>query len=160
MDAVSLSQELASGWITQVNQLSRQLRRQLAERYGQIDLTESRAAVLLALTGASQRFTQTDLANELGLSESSLCGLIERMRSEGLLERERSPLDRRKSVLTLTVAGRERCNVIEHLHANLEAEIHGALQSRGHSPAATMFTELSRCLQSLEATSPPIRRAA
>lgn len=48
----------------------------------------------------------------LGLPESSLCTLVDRMQAEGLLYRFRSKTDRRKSLLMLTHPGRERLQAV------------------------------------------------
>ncbi len=52
--------------------------------------------------------SQTILAAELNLAESSLCGLVDKLEAEGLLHRFRSKHDRRRSLLLLSQAGRER----------------------------------------------------
>lgn len=110
-------------WLAQWLQLSRQLRRHLAQRYDQGGLTESRAAVLEALSSAAPHCTQAELAAQLGLSESNLCALIERMRQDGLLDRERSLIDRRKTLLKVTPVGQDRCAAIQRIHAALSEEL-------------------------------------
>ena len=52
--------------------------------------------------------SQTVLAHELGLAESTLCGLIDKLEAEGWLHRFRSKQDRRRSLLLLSQSGRVR----------------------------------------------------
>jgi DNA-binding MarR family transcriptional regulator len=71
-------------------------------------LNESRYNVLDALRRtAGGTSTQTELAARLLQSESNLSTLLERMRQDGLISRERSETDRRKSLIGLTRAGRD-----------------------------------------------------
>lgn len=149
-----------SGWINQWNCLSRQLRRRLSERYSAIGLSESKVAILQALAGVSSNFTQSELASELGLSESSLCGLIERMRADGHLQRERSALDRRKSTLNLTAAGEELCRVVEKIHLDCESDFISQIPPELGSVLRNAVMQLSRSLSSVAMTQTSMRRAA
>ncbi|WP_437201580.1 MarR family winged helix-turn-helix transcriptional regulator [Planctomicrobium sp. SH664] len=112
-----------TAWLQKWNRLSRRLRQELSARYAQAGLNESRAAVLEVLSGAPEAWTQTELANDLCLSESNLCALIERMRREGLLCRERSTIDRRKTLLTATDLGRSSCASIAEIKAELGLDL-------------------------------------
>ena len=69
-------------------------------------LNETRFRVLDALRQqAPEGCSQIELAECLFLSEANLSTLLERMRLDGLLTRERSALDRRKSLVRLTSLG-------------------------------------------------------
>lgn len=71
-------------------------------------LNESRYNVLDTLRRMPEgTSTQTVLAARLLQSESNLSTLLERMRQDGLISRERSETDRRKSLIGLTRAGRD-----------------------------------------------------
>ena len=52
--------------------------------------------------------SQTDLASDLELAESSICSLVDKLEAAGLLHRFRSKQDRRRSLLLLSEQGRER----------------------------------------------------
>jgi DNA-binding MarR family transcriptional regulator len=72
----------------------------------QAEINQARLQVLEVLrrhdeTGCSQ----TQLADELLLSESNLSTLVDRMGDDGLVSRQRSESDRRKTVIRLTAAG-------------------------------------------------------
>jgi DNA-binding MarR family transcriptional regulator len=78
----------------------------LEPRIAEISLNQARLQVLEVLrrhdeTGCSQ----TQLADELLLSESNLSTLVDRMGDDGLVSRQRSESDRRKTVIRLTGAG-------------------------------------------------------
>ncbi|SFI05336.1 MarR family winged helix-turn-helix transcriptional regulator [Planctomicrobium piriforme] len=150
----ALPVESPPGWITRWNQISRRLRKQLSDRYTDAGLSESRASVLAALDGPTRHATQADLAAVLLISESNLCGLVERMRVEGLIERDRSPLDRRKTVLTLTSLGRTRCEVVRQIHEEFEQSLRIALPRPELSLDQASLNGLSVALTSLEAVRP------
>lgn len=55
------------------------------------------------------------LAAHLGLDKSSATGLVDRAERRGLVRRTPSPLDRRSSTVSLTVAGRQMASRLEAL---------------------------------------------
>lgn len=88
--------------------VAQQIRARLAESCDAAGVNASRFVLLQAIATASDEgCSQTELASELGLSESNVCALVERLRGCGLLYRFRSKTDRRKSVLMLTERGRQ-----------------------------------------------------
>ncbi len=94
-------------------ELAKRIRERLAERCEAEGVSDSRFAVLRAVAGVNaEGCSQTELAAQLGLSESNVCSLVERMRSGGLLYRFRCKKDRRKSVLLLTERGRELVDAV------------------------------------------------
>jgi DNA-binding MarR family transcriptional regulator len=69
-----------------------------------LNLTRAEVLAFVARHG-SDGCSQTDLATALRLSESNICTLIERMRTDGWLLRMRSSIDRRKSIVVLSPRG-------------------------------------------------------
>jgi DNA-binding MarR family transcriptional regulator len=65
---------------------------------------------LLAMTVLRDRgeSSQADLAGTLQLDRTNVVGLLNELESEGLIERRRSPEDRRRHTVRLTEEGRER----------------------------------------------------
>jgi len=150
----------SQSWIGCWNQFSRHLRRALGERYSAANLSESTAAVLEALGTARANLTQADLARELNFSESSLCGLIERMRQNGLLQRERSWKDRRKSVLTLTAIGEEIFQLICQIHESLGQEVLSGMPVEQQQHFSILLAALLQQQIGTEQASETIRRVA
>lgn len=78
----------------------------VAPHLAEAGLNGSRFGVLEAIRGHGMAgCSQAELATELLQSESNLSTLLERMRLDGLIVRERSADDRRKSVIRLTPCG-------------------------------------------------------
>lgn len=71
-------------------------------------LNQARYAALQLIGQSSSRgCSQTELAAGLGQSESSVSGLVSRMRADGLLYRLRTKHDQRKRLLMLSSRGRQ-----------------------------------------------------
>lgn len=129
-------------------------------RYAQAGLSESRAGILDTLDGQTVPATQTELAETLVISESSVCGLIEKMRQDGLLERERSLLDRRKTVLTLTPLGQQQCERVRQIHRRFEKEVNQLMNASGDQINVARMQSILTALGRLEIQGGEERRAA
>jgi len=93
------------------------LRTILTAHFSEFGLNDVRHAVLSRVRAASPvGCSQTELAEQLNQSESSISMLVERMRNDGLLYRLRSKTDRRKRVLMLTPQGRQVLEQIDSCH--------------------------------------------
>jgi DNA-binding MarR family transcriptional regulator len=64
--------------------------------------------------------SQADLAGTLQLDRTNLVGLLNDLESDGLIERRRSPEDRRRHTVVLTAEGRERLARAEFVLAAAE----------------------------------------
>ncbi|WP_417849289.1 MarR family winged helix-turn-helix transcriptional regulator [Thalassoglobus sp.] len=130
--------------LTALNRTSRQF---ISEQYSELNAVSESAAVLLKLlaNGGTEHWTQTKLAQEMCVSESSLCTLIERLRNEQLLQRERDAIDRRKTRLSLTPQGRLAAEQISLTDRKIEA----ALQK--HLSNETKISLVDACQSLLEA---------
>jgi len=99
-------EELASRICERLRAAGESLQLVLQESALRSGLRETQLRVLETL---SERFgsecTQTELAGRLQQSESHLSTLVERLADDGLLVRERSPRDRRKTLLRTTPQG-------------------------------------------------------
>ena len=63
-------------------------------------------AVLVVLS-AGEPLSQVEAAGRLGVDRTTMVSLIDGLEDHGLVERRRSPHDRRKNIVELTAAGRE-----------------------------------------------------
>ncbi len=74
-----------------------------------------RQYVLLAILAADAPASQLELAELCGLLPAQVVPVLDEMESRGLVERTRSKTDRRRSVVRLTDAGRERLSRADEL---------------------------------------------
>jgi DNA-binding MarR family transcriptional regulator len=82
---------------------SRQLRRRLAEIAGRHDLSDTELLVLWISSGGGR--VQIELAGEIGVSPAQMSGIVERLRSRGLVEMRRQAVDRRRQECETTLLG-------------------------------------------------------
>ncbi len=111
MPPTDLSQRAAA-----VRQFNRFYTRQiglLADQYLDSPFTLAEARVLYELAQHDPA-TATDLRRELGLDAGYLSRLLRGFQRRGLLRRQRSPRDRRQSLLRLTAAGRRAFRTINN----------------------------------------------
>ncbi|AZC12406.1 MarR family transcriptional regulator [Microbacterium sp. ABRD28] len=89
-----------------VMRLAELVQRDMAEPFAGTTLTMSRAALLWVLqsTGPS---TQQALATALEVSPRNVTGLVDALEASGHVERAPHPTDRRATLVTLTVLGRD-----------------------------------------------------
>src|SRR4051812_46501018 len=71
--------------------------------------------------------SQADLAGTLQLDRTNLVGLLNELETETLIERRRSPEDRRRHTVVITTEGRERLARAEFALAAAEDLVLGAL---------------------------------
>ena len=96
----------STGLVQRLLAAAQGLERKLDDGFSGLGLNLTRAEVLAFVARhGSDGCSQTDLATALRLSESNICTLIERMRSDGWLLRMRSSVDRRKSIVVLSPRG-------------------------------------------------------
>ncbi|MER6221400.1 MarR family winged helix-turn-helix transcriptional regulator [Streptomyces sp. 900105755] len=64
-------------------------------------------AVLVVLAGA-EPLSQIEVAGRMGVDRTTMVALVDDLERRGLVERRRSPQDRRRNIVELTEAGRAR----------------------------------------------------
>lgn len=132
-------------WARSLQACQRALRQLLAERLTAIGMSETEFLVLWACHGAGAEVAiQGQLASLVGLSPAQLSAMVERLRVRGWIEAYRTPDDRRRQRLKLSVLGLDRLLEADRLLG-------------GVSSAARCFTE-ERC-QSLLAELEVLARA-
>lgn len=84
-----------------------------------------RARHLIALTVMRDlgESSQGNLAEALRLDPTNLVGVLNELEDAGLVERRRSPEDRRRHLVALTTAGRRRLQRLEKALAGVEEEV-------------------------------------
>jgi DNA-binding MarR family transcriptional regulator len=84
------------------------------------------ALTVLRVRGGS---TQQSLATTLAMDGTNIVGLLNELEADKLIERRRSPEDRRRHVVELTEAGAEQLAKAECALAEVEEEVLGALDA-------------------------------
>jgi DNA-binding MarR family transcriptional regulator len=84
------------------------------------------ALTVLRVRGGS---TQQALATTLAMDGTNIVGLLNELEADKLIERRRSPEDRRRHVVELTEAGSEQLAKAECALAEVEQEVLGALDA-------------------------------
>lgn len=90
-------------------------------------LNDARFTLMRAIRNSpSGECSQSELARCLKQSEANVSTLLDRMRGDGLVSREKSPFDRRRSVVRLSVKGEE---LLTHAEREYSARAQGVLRS-------------------------------
>jgi DNA-binding MarR family transcriptional regulator len=84
------------------------------------------ALTVLRVLGGS---TQQALATTLAMDGTNIVGLLNELEADKLIERRRSPEDRRRHVVELTEAGSEQLATAERALAEVDDEVLGALDA-------------------------------
>lgn len=95
----------------------------------EIDVTMPQAK-LLYLLGASGELHMSDVVHRLGVSLSTVSGLVDRLVNHGLATRRDDPADRRQVVVALTSAGTEFIDRFRELNARQLRQILAVLDDR------------------------------
>ncbi|MEU8180151.1 MarR family winged helix-turn-helix transcriptional regulator [Micromonospora sp. NPDC049044] len=108
-----------------------------------------RHLVALTVLRDSGGSSQQALASTLEMDSTNIVGLLNDLEADQLVERRRSPEDRRRHVVELTEDGAKRLNEAECALASAEDEVLGAL---GPADRETLYDLLRRAVN----TSPAI----
>jgi DNA-binding MarR family transcriptional regulator len=87
----------------------------------------ARHVIALTLLRDLGEQNQSDLATTLGLDPTNVVALLNLLEAEDLIERRRSPADRRRHTVTLTATGEHRLKEVEHLLAGIEQRVLSSL---------------------------------
>ena len=107
--------------------------------------------VLRDLGGSSQQ----DLAKTLEMDSTNVVGLLNDLESANLIERRRSPEDRRRHIVELTDVGAKQLAKAEFALAGVEDEVLGALDGDQRETLysllqqATSRTETAACVEAV-----------
>ncbi|CAM3945907.1 MarR family winged helix-turn-helix transcriptional regulator [Kerstersia gyiorum] len=105
-----------------IGHVARQLSKLVDQDLKAIGITASQLPVLVALKNGEKR-TQMELARIAGVEQPSMAQLLARMERDGLLRREPSPIDGRKSLVMLTGMALERLEPGRVALKQIDAEV-------------------------------------
>ena len=103
MAEVDADVEAAVAALREVFLASEQFRQAAADRLG-LDVSSSQAVSYLLSRG---EMGQSELGALLGFNTSSMTALVDRLEHSGIARRQPHPTDRRRSIVQLTVHGRD-----------------------------------------------------
>jgi DNA-binding MarR family transcriptional regulator len=109
--------------------LARRMRGASEAALGEAGLRPRHLIALTVLRDVGES-SQADLAGSLQMDRTNLVGLLNELEKEGLIERRRSPEDRRRHSVVLTTTGRERLARAEFTLSAAEDLVLGALTSK------------------------------
>jgi MarR family transcriptional regulator for hemolysin len=113
-------------------------------------------------TALEGEYTQTELANRVGLDKTTMVVTMDELERKGLAERHPSPADRRARVIVVTDAGarkvREAQKIIERVHADVLASLPEENRKVFLASLGTLCTE--RLSEPVECMQPVRRRAS
>jgi DNA-binding MarR family transcriptional regulator len=108
-----------------------------------------RHLIALTVLRESPGTTQQALAATLEMDGTNIVGLLNELEAENLVERRRSPEDRRRHVVELTDAGVKRLAKAEFALAAVEDEVLGALSEEQRE---TLYSLLQQALAGTDAS--------
>jgi len=134
--------------LAHLRQANRLLEELLGQCYGHAGIGTTRVDVLELLAGVLD-CSQTLVARQLGLSESTVCTLIDRMQMDGLLARQRSATDRRRSVLAVSDLGQR---LLHEATARRDQRLRHAFQGWTADTRAAATASLQDLIATLQRT--------
>lgn len=107
-------------------EVSELFQKDMARAFDGTPLTPSRTRLLweLAASGSS---TQHALATRLEVSPRNITGLVDALETGGYVTRSPHPSDRRAIIVSLTASAHEMMREMQHDHAQLSADLLGAV---------------------------------
>jgi DNA-binding MarR family transcriptional regulator len=129
-------------------EISALFQKDMARAFDGTPLTAARIRVLWELQHSGPS-TQHALATHLGVSPRNITGLVDALEAGGYVARSPHPSDRRATIVSLAASARRMMAEMEREHAELTAELLGAVDpadrpalERGVDAIATHLREL------------------
>ncbi|MCX7717772.1 MAG: MarR family transcriptional regulator [Candidatus Sumerlaeaceae bacterium] len=130
---------------------STELHRALSKHYAAHGLPSGRFVVMVSLLNApNQTATPSELADQLGVTRSTMTGLLDSLEREGLLERlPVSPDDRRCRAVRLTPAGVRKMEAVMPDHLQRVSALMKPLKPSERKTLARLLATIMKGLEAL-----------
>jgi DNA-binding MarR family transcriptional regulator len=99
---------------------------------------------VLAVLAESPRETQATIADSLGYDRSWLVGLLDELEQAGLIERKRDPADRRRHLVSLQPAGKQKLDELRAISRGVEDEFLGGLDTAERKELHELLLQVAR----------------
>ena len=103
---------------------------------------------VMALIAANPGCSQVQLAAMAGITGPSLVGIVAELENRGLLSRERDSADRRRNMVVLTPAGREKMETLFAAVTLIEQPLRDALGADGMAQLIALLDQALAALGS------------
>jgi DNA-binding MarR family transcriptional regulator len=125
------------------------------------DLSVTPRAYCLLATAMQGEYTQTALAQAIGLDKTTMVVTIDALERAGLVERRTSSADRRARVIAVTAAGEEKVAEGERIVAHISEDVLSALAPENRAAFMDALRQLAaERLCSATPCEKPVRRRA
>lgn len=131
-----------AGWGVLIFRLARLTGHRLSEALTALDMHTHEFAVLHHLEQAGP-LSQQALGAALRINPSNLVGLLDALEADGLVLRPRDPTDRRRHLVELTAAGRQRLGRAKQAAVAAEQELLAPLTDREQKAFQDMLERLA-----------------
>ena len=119
--------------------IEKRVRRRLVDEF---DTTLPRFDVLAALDRRKDGMTMGELSQALLVSGGNLTALVRQLQSQGLLEMNRDPADRRSWVVSITPAGRKHFRKVATEHHHWIAAMFAGMSAEHSAQLYDLLAEL------------------
>lgn len=122
--------------------------------------TTPRAHCVLRRAGDGE-YTQTQIADALGIDKTTMVAITDKLEKEGLAERMPAPADRRARIIAVTDRGRALLGKSEEVVDRVHADVLASLPDRLREPFVEALAELmdGRLATFVQSAQPPRRRS-
>lgn len=109
MNKRAMAPEIDHSLLNQMLTIGKLVLLTLDRRLEAVDLSAAKLWALIWIASLDTPPTLTELADCMSSAKSNMTTMVDRLEKEGLVQRVNDPADRRVALITMTPAGRGRC---------------------------------------------------